>query len=125
MRIRLRWSVALLSFFTLMIALGAIPGQADALSARFGDKTLHLIAYVVLSILCYHSWITSKQRRVILTIAVIALLGLIDESIQATLPYRTASVIDWCFDLLAVLIVVLAKSVPMPWLKLKGIYVSQ
>jgi VanZ family protein len=53
------------------------------------------------------------------------LLGLIDESIQATLPYRTASVMDWCFDLLAVLIVVLAKSLPMPWLKLKGIYVSQ
>jgi VanZ family protein len=36
----------------------------------------------------------------------VALLGLIDEGIQAALPYRNASFVDWCFDLLAALIAI-------------------
>ena len=122
MRIRLRWSVALTLFFITMIILGSIPGQADALSGRFGDKTLHLAAYTVLSVLCYQSWLPSQQQRALLTIGVIALLGLIDESIQATLPYRTASVSDWCFDIFAVLIVVSLMSLPRPWVVFKHIH---
>jgi VanZ family protein len=106
MAIRLRYLAYLLIFFTLMILLGSLPGQAEALSARFGDKPLHLIAYMCFSVLCYRIWITPRRQRILLTISLIALLGLIDEGIQAALPYRNASVIDWCFDLFAVLITV-------------------
>ena len=106
MAIRLRYLAYLLIFFTLMILLGSLPGQAEALSARFGDKPLHLIAYMCFSVLCYCIWITPRRQRILLTISLIALLGLIDEGIQAALPYRNASVIDWCFDLFAVLITV-------------------
>lgn len=106
MAIRLRYLASLLIVFALMIALGALPGQADALSARFGDKPLHLIAYICFSVLCYRVWIVPRRQRIVLTVAMIAALGLIDEGIQAALPYRNASVIDWCFDLLAALITV-------------------
>ena len=33
------------------------------------------------------------------TIAAIGLLGMIDESLQSLLPYRNASLADWCFDI--------------------------
>lgn len=108
MQIRMRWLGALLFLFTLMVLLGAIPGQANALSDQFGDKTLHLAAYTVLGALCYRSWIASCTQRAILTLLVIAVLGLVDESIQYTLPYRSASLTDWCFDLLAALIAVVS-----------------
>jgi VanZ family protein len=106
MAIRLRYLAFLLIFFALMIGIGSLPGQADALSARFGDKLLHLIAYVCCSVLCYRVWIAPRRQRILLTIMMIALLGLIDEGIQAALPYRNASFVDWCFDLLAALIAV-------------------
>jgi VanZ family protein len=106
MAIRSRYLAVLLIFFALMILLGSLPGQADALSARFGDKSLHLIAYVCCSVLCYRVWIAPRRQRIHLTVAMIALLGLIDEGIQAALPYRNASLVDWCFDLLAALIAI-------------------
>ena len=49
MAIRFRYLALLLIVFALMILLGSLPGQADALSARFGDKSLHLIAYICFS----------------------------------------------------------------------------
>lgn len=106
MAIRLRYLAFLLIFFALMILMGSLPGQADTLSAQFGDKPLHLMAYICFSVLCYRTWIAPRRRRILLTIVMIALLGLIDEGIQATLPYRNASLVDWCFDLLAALITV-------------------
>jgi len=106
MAIRSRYLAVLLIFFALMIGLGSLPGQADALSARFGDKLLHLIAYVCCSVLCYRVWIAPRRQRILLTVAMVALLGLIDEGIQAALPYRNASFVDWCFDLLAALIAI-------------------
>ena len=52
MAIRLRYLAFLLIVFALMILMGSLPGQADALSAQFGDKPLHLIAYICFSVLC-------------------------------------------------------------------------
>ena len=106
MAIRFRYLALLLIVFALMILLGALPGQADALSARFGDKALHMIAYIFFSVICYRVWNAPRRQRILLTIVMIALLGLIDEGIQAALPYRNASLVDWCFDLLAALITV-------------------
>lgn len=107
MSIRLGYLAVLLIFFSMLILIGSLPGQADALSARFGDKVLHLLAYSCLSVLCFRIWIAPLAQRILLTIIVIAVLGLIDEGVQAALPYRNASLLDWCFDLLAALIAVI------------------
>lgn len=111
MHIRLPWLAALLLLFALMVLLGSVPGQAESLSERFGDKLLHLLAYTALSALCYRSWYAARLQRALLTIGLIALLGLIDEAIQAVLPYRQASLSDWGFDLLAAALTVFALSV--------------
>ena len=99
MSVRTRWLALLAGFFLLMISIGSVPGEANALSDRFGDKLLHTLAYGFMAMLCFHALVAKPLLRALITIAAIALLGLIDEGIQSLLPYRNASLADWCFDI--------------------------
>ncbi len=99
------WLCALAIFFVAMIALGSVPGQAQALSDRYGDKLLHTLAYGFMTLLCHRALLAPPRLRLLVTIAAIALLGLLDESLQSLLPYRNASASDWCFDIGAATIV--------------------
>jgi VanZ family protein len=96
----------LLTFFIIMLAAGAIPGSANALSDRFGDKLLHLLAYGFMAALCFQSLRGRRLIQSITSLLIIALLGLIDELVQSLLPYRNASLIDWCFDIAAAIAVI-------------------
>ncbi len=96
---RPRLLVALLLFFALMVGIGAIPGEAESLSSRFGDKLLHTLAYGLMAAICFHIPRTRNATRVGFTLGMIALLGLADEAIQSLLPYRNASLADWWFDI--------------------------
>lgn len=100
------WLSAAMLFFSLLLILGTVPGQAHALSARFGDKLLHMLAYGFLSAICYRAIVAKKSLRIIFTLLMIALFGLLDEALQSFLPYRNASLLDWWFDMAAALIVV-------------------
>ena len=95
----------LLLFFVIMISAGSVPGQANHLSAHFGDKLLHFLAYSLMSILSFHSITGSRIVRTIFSLLLITSLGLIDEGIQYFLPYRNASLTDWCFDIAAAVVV--------------------
>ncbi len=99
------WLSLLALFFLLMVAGGAAPGQAELLSARFGDKLLHVLAYALLTVLCFAAVSAPPLHRAALTLGGIALLGLADEAIQSLLPYRNASLTDWCFDIGTALLV--------------------
>ena len=103
---RLGWLVGAFLFFTLMIGIGSIPGQASALSARFGDKILHALAYGFMTFLFYRAFVGQRLMRTLATLCVIAVLALFDETVQGFLPYRNASLLDWCFDMGAALIMV-------------------
>ena len=103
---RLGWLIAAIIFFSLLLILGSIPGQAHILSGQVGDKLLHILAYGLLALLCYQSFAAKKNRRIIFTLLMIAVLGLLDEALQSLLPYRNASLLDWCFDMAAALNVV-------------------
>ncbi len=103
---RSTWLVSALLFFLLMIGLGAIPGQANALSERFGDKLLHTLAYGFLCLLCYRGLHGSPRQRYAGSLCIVALLGLFDEGVQHFLPYRNTSLLDWCFDVGAALMVI-------------------
>jgi VanZ family protein len=95
---------AALTFFALMIAAGAIPGKAEAASSVVGDKLLHFIAYAVLTGLVFGATranLLSTGQHALYTLLVIAVLGVVDESIQALLPYRNANWADWKIDMLA------------------------
>ncbi len=89
----------LLLFFALMVGIGALPGKAESLSARLGDKLLHMLAYGMMAAACFHVLRTGIAARAAFTLGMIALLGLADESIQSLLPYRNASLSDWWFDI--------------------------
>jgi len=95
----------LLLFFVIMISVGSVPGQANHLSAHVGDKLLHFMAYGLMSILSFHSITGSRIIRILFSFLLIASLGLIDEGIQYFLPYRNASLTDWCFDIAAAVVV--------------------
>ena len=54
----------LIFFFVLMIGMGSIPGQASSLSAHFGDKPLHFMAYAVMAFLGFQSIIAYRWIRI-------------------------------------------------------------
>ena len=105
LRLDTRYLSALLAVFIAMVSIGAIPGEASALSARFGDKLLHSLAFGFMAALAHQSLRGRRMHRMIGSMLIIAMLGLIDESIQYFLPYRNASLLDWCFDIGAAFIV--------------------
>ena len=59
-----------------------------------------------MSILSFQSITGSRIARILVSLLMIASLGLIDESIQYFLPYRNASLADWCFDIAAAVVVI-------------------
>ncbi len=101
MQLRPLWMCLLLVFFIAMLAVGSIPGNANTLSDRFGDKLLHLLAYGFMAALCFQSLRGERINQSLISLLIIALFGLIDELVQSLLPYRNASLLDWCFDIAA------------------------
>ena len=101
MRLRLIPLCCLAIFFLAMVAIGSLPGEANALSSHFGDKALHITAYALISVLAHVSLIGSRHARAMISVMLVSCLGLLDESIQRLLPYRNASLSDWCFDMAA------------------------
>ena len=106
LKLHAHWFCAASGFFILLVALGSLPGTADTLSQRYGDKLLHTLAYSVMAALYYFSFKGRKLVRSIATVTTIALLGALDEAAQSFLPYRNSSLSDWCFDIAAAFIVV-------------------
>jgi VanZ family protein len=105
MRLRRIPLVCLAVLFLSMVAIGSLPGEAHVLSSRFGDKALHSAAYALISVLANLSLIVSRNTRAVSSVILVGCLGLLDESIQRLLPYRNASLSDWCFDMAAAIVV--------------------
>lgn len=98
---RRRFLFAAVAFFLLMIAAGSVPGKAEAASALVGDKLLHVLAYTLLTGLVFGALRGRPVSRGVRAVLTVAMLGAVDESIQALLPYRHANWADWKFDLMA------------------------
>ena len=96
------------AFFLLMLAIGAVPGEAQALSDTFGDKLLHLVAYSFLTCLLFGGLSGAIAVRAWRTIMAIGLLGGLDEAIQSFMPYRNASTTDLALDMLAATLTIIA-----------------
>lgn len=99
------------AFFALMVAIGAIPGNATAASAMVNDKILHFVAFTCLSGLIFCGLAGRPFGRAVRTLLAIALLGGLDETIQIFMPYRSADWADWEFDMLAALSCVVVLTV--------------
>ena len=114
MQLRPLWTYLLLAFFISMLATGSIPGSANALSDRFGDKLLHVLAYGVMAVLCFQAVRGPRLMQSIVSVLIIALLGLMEELLQSLLPYRNASLLDWCFDIAAASVVIIFMNLFAP-----------
>ena len=77
-----------------IFSLGALPFEIG----EPWDKLWHFLAYGALTLLL---WIATDARRPLLVVAVVMLLGGIDELRQAWLPGRSADPLDFLADLSA------------------------
>lgn len=85
--------------YGLILVLGNVRGLGQTLAPDTSDKTLHLLAYGGLSALLYLGLRLPPLRRSAIILGVIALLGAVDETVQAFVPYRDADLRDWLADL--------------------------
>lgn len=74
------------------------PNSPNPPFAHF-DKLMHFFFYGVLTLLWLRG-LSHHTKIYSLIILAIALLGAADEIHQGYVPYRDASVLDWCADLL-------------------------
>ncbi len=100
-KIQWPWLAIALIFFLLMIIVGSLPGNAQALTEKINDKILHFLAYSLLTVLIYLSLSTTHWKKFTLTLSIIAILAMTDELIQSTMTFRNASLYDLSIDILA------------------------
>ncbi|MEC4721970.1 hypothetical protein RY831_22630 [Noviherbaspirillum sp. CPCC 100848] len=89
--------------FTTLLVLDAAPQAMTALSSIAEDKLLRFIAYALLSTLIYAGLAGSPASRAVKTLALVFVMGGVEEAIQLMLPYHSANLLGWKFDMLAAL----------------------
>ncbi|TFV95052.1 hypothetical protein E4K72_18215 [Oxalobacteraceae bacterium OM1] len=88
-------------FFSAILVIGNLPGARDSLDPVASGVTLHSCAYSFIAYLIYFGTVGTWGRRVATTIFAVALLGALDEGVQAIVPWREAALMDWMVDVLA------------------------
>ncbi len=103
---RIRWYslLLLLSLVTVMLFIGSRPGVEVIVPNPPWDKVAHLIAYGGFATL---AWIFLGGRSTLGPVAVVALIGLMDETMQYYSPGRSADFRDIVADLSGALLAVL------------------
>jgi len=92
-----RFAAALL-LFTLIIAIGSIPGARADIAHLASGIILHSVAYACVTFLLYTGSAGSSARRAVKAVLLVMTMGAIDEIVQSFLPYRTGAVGDWMID---------------------------
>lgn len=99
-----RWSPVLL-WYVLILSVSSISGERlNDVAIDVPDKLVHAVEYGVLGFLVVRQrFLVSARpvlRAVLGAVAVVAVLGAIDEIYQSFIPLRTTSVGDWVADVL-------------------------
>ncbi len=98
------WTGLAIVFYLVMLVWSAVPGQHEQLAGNTHDKILHFGAYGFIAFALYLGQ-RRVPKRAIRVVALIALLGGIDESLQWLEPHRTPDITDWATDVLAAVVV--------------------
>jgi VanZ family protein len=80
---------------TIQLLLLAEPPFAEPIISTISDKAVHFMFFGVMAFLL---WITTDKRWPLAVWAVVAMIGVIDETHQAFVPGRTSDVNDWLAD---------------------------
>ena len=113
------FKIAAFLYAILIFVFSSIPYARTPLGFELGDKLLHLLVYLIFSLLLFFSFYTSPrifwQRYAYLFSLIVGIIyGLLDEVHQGLVPGRQQDVFDFLADLLGVLL-----GLFMVWLSLK------
>jgi VanZ family protein len=100
---RLAW-LSLVSLIVALFYFGSRP-SAGGLFPSGWDKLIHLLFFGGIAALAF---VGSGSRRPLLSVFLVAVLGLLDEVGQSFNPARVASVADWTMDVLGAGLAVIA-----------------
>ncbi len=105
-----------LGFYVALIAgcvLAFGPAQ-QGIQAQWNDKVQHGVGFFVMALLAYQA---HPQVRSAVIIAGLSLFGLAIECVQAYLPHRQFSLLDWVADIVGILLYwLLANLMVRVWL---------
>jgi hypothetical protein len=97
-RLRLwRFGAALL-MFTLIIAIGSIPGARADIANLASGIILHSVAYSCVTFLLFTGSAGSPALRAVKAVLLVMIMGAVDEAVQSFLPYPPGAVRDWMSD---------------------------
>ena len=112
---RRAWTALAAAFYVTMLTWSAIPGQEAQLFGQTSDKLLHFGAYAVLAQALYLGDPGTHRLKALRTLALVAALGALDETIQRLQPHRTPDLADWVVDVLAAAVVATGNGLRMGW----------
>ncbi len=98
-----RYWLPLLVYVGLIFLLSSLSRRPHSFLEHFPDKLLHFVEYALLAALTARA-INSLPRPdawwlvLLLTFLVVAVLGILDELYQSTIPHRSPEVLDWVAD---------------------------
>jgi VanZ family protein len=107
--ISLIFKISSFLFAVLIFALSSIPYAQTPFEFRFGDKLLHLLVYILFSILLFFSFYTSvkvfwQKYAYLFALIIGTVYGLLDELHQGFVPGRQQDILDFLADLLGTLL---------------------
>lgn len=97
--------------YAFIIILGTIPGARAEVGEVASGFFLHFTAYACITALLFTGYRGSAGVRALRAIAIVAVMGALDEFIQSFLPYRNGTIKDWYVDMAAAIVssVILAQ----------------
>lgn len=93
--LRLRWALFL---YAAIVFMGSIPGVRADIGRLASGLVLHTLAYASITFLLFGGLRGTARRRALTSIAWVVAMGAFDELVQAFLPYRRGSALDWAVD---------------------------
>jgi VanZ family protein len=105
--LRLVGNLSALSIAALLFVLGAQPFAVELFTEPW-DKLAHFIAFATITGLL---WLGNAGSKPLLTIAIVSLIGALDEWHQAHLPGRSMDMADLAVDISAAIFTLMALQV--------------
>lgn len=96
----LRRRIAYLGY-ALVIIFGTIPGARAEVGEVASGFFLHFVSYACMAILLFTGYHGTAGGRALRAVAIVAVMGALDEFIQSFLPYRNGTIRDWYVDVFA------------------------
>lgn len=96
------WAALLL--FSLIVAIGSIPGARAEVGNFASGLVLHALAYSCVTFLLYTGSTGNRSARAVKAVCGALAMGAIDELVQSLLPYRVGALGDWMVDASAALL---------------------